>query len=489
MTPADLGFGRLFATIRDAVIVTDVVSGRIVLSNPAASTMLGYSADELAGQSVAAILPNYGRIIDDSEPIELVAVRKDGVEISVDATLSALDHPAHEGSYTMAVLHDLSARRAAEDAERGRSDQELLRREEQRELGQLRQIVDTLPIPVLLTDAQGQLIVRNKAAEHLRYAGPTRSAREAAGAGAICHIDGTPYEVEERPLIRALHRGEVVVGEQVLIPAGPSSMIPVLVNAAPVRGPDGHILGVVASFENITAIKELERQKADFLAAAAHDLRTPVTSVKGLVQLLQRRLHRRKSLDQPVLETLQKIGWATDRITRVIDQVLDVARMEMGEPAALHLAQTDLVALLSGLVAEAGILYPDHEVALETNLAELPATVDGPRIERVISNLLVNAAKFSPDGGPIRLTLRQEADSAVISVEDRGIGIPPDELATIFERFQRASNVRDKKISGTGIGLTYAQEMVKLHGGTISVESREGQGSTFTVRLPLKAVC
>ena len=77
----------------------------------------------------------------------------------------------------------------------------------------------------------------------------------------------------------------------------------------------------------------------------------------------------------------------------------------------------------------------------------------------------------------------------MISVEDRGIGIPLDELATIFERFQRASNVRDKKISGTGIGLTYAQEMVKLHGGTISVESREGQGSTFTVRLPLKAVC
>src|SRR2546428_7103063 len=91
MKPADLGFGRLFATIRDAVIVTDVVSGRIVLSNPAVSTMLGYNADELAGQKVAAILPNYGRIIDDSEPIELVAVRKDGVEISVDATLRALD--------------------------------------------------------------------------------------------------------------------------------------------------------------------------------------------------------------------------------------------------------------------------------------------------------------------------------------------------------------------------------------------------------------
>jgi signal transduction histidine kinase len=362
-------------------------------------------------------------------------------------------------------------------------------RHERDELVLFRQIMDTLPIPVLLTDLDGVPVVRNQAAQQLRYRGPTPGER-AWGMDALCRIDGTPCDVDDRPIMRSLHKGEIVVGEQMLLPVGNEQMIPVLVNSAPLRSAAGEILGVVASFENISAIKELERQKDDFLAAAAHDLRTPVTSVKGLVQLLERRLNRRGSLEGPLKDTMDQIRTATDRITRLMDQVLDVARLEMRRAFDLELAETDLIALLRRLLDEVQGLHPQHRVDLAADVNELFAVVDGPRIERVFANLLSNATKFSPLGGPVWVQVAREQDQsgewAVISVQDEGIGIPPDELETIFNRFRRGSNVARRKISGTGIGLTYAKEVVEQHGGSIVATSSEGKGSALTVRLPLR---
>jgi signal transduction histidine kinase len=159
--------------------------------------------------------------------------------------------------------------------------------------------------------------------------------------------------------------------------------------------------------------------------------------------------------------------------------------LDMETPFQLELSSVDLVPLLNGLVAAARPLHPRHEVELVAELASLIGTWDGPRLERVVANLLENAIKYSPHGGPVTIGLDRDGDWAVVTVRDDGLGIPSSELARIFGRFERGTNVRDKKIAGSGLGLSDARHVVELHGSAISVESQEGFGSAFTVRLPL----
>ena len=154
----------------------------------------------------------------------------------------------------------------------------------------------------------------------------------------------------------------------------------------------------------------------------------------------------------------------------------------------MHYAPVDLVALAAAAIEELQARSPDHHLSLTSGTPALVGMWDGPRLDRVLRNLLENAVKFSPNGGEIHLSLDEEvledgSSWAVLRVEDSGVGIPPDDLDRIFERFQRGRNVSG--ISGNGIGLTGVRQIVLQHGGTISAASQEGQGATFTIRLPM----
>jgi signal transduction histidine kinase len=162
--------------------------------------------------------------------------------------------------------------------------------------------------------------------------------------------------------------------------------------------------------------------------------------------------------------------------------------MQAGQPLALARASIDLVALARQLVAEHHYVALQHRIEVRAHVPTLFGDWDATRLERVLANLLSNAIKYSPQGGPITLALTQESTDvggfAVLAVQDQGLGIPPDELARIFEPFQRATNVVGR-IAGTGIGLASVRQILEQHGGTITVTSEVGIGSTFTVRLPL----
>ena len=266
--------------------------------------------------------------------------------------------------------------------------------------------------------------------------------------------------------------------------------MPVLVNGAPLHDATGGIVAALCVFQDITAIHDLDQQKDAFLATVSHDLQQPLAVIKGRAQLLRRRLARGGTVDPVrVNGTLAAIQATVDDMAGQLAELLDATRLQMGRPLELQRTTIDMVPFLHEIVANWDEVSPGHGVHLETTLASLEGSFDAPRLRRVFANLLSNAVKYSPSGGGITLRLGREKDAqgrvvAVVEVQDHGVGIPAADVARIFERFYRARNA-GQAASGAGIGLSGARQIVDQHGGTIRVESVEGVGSTFIVRLPV----
>jgi PAS domain S-box-containing protein len=377
--PSDLGIGRLFDRIRDAVVVADATTGRIVLWNSAAETVFGYSAAEALGRSVEMLVPEqhraglaqypatgHGALIESARPLELPALRKSGEEFTIELSLSPIDDELTDGRFALAIIRDVTERKRAEEAR------------------------------IQLAQAQA-----------------ARAEAESA-----------------------------------------------------------------------------VRTRDEFLAAVSHDLKSPLTSIKATAQLMQRSLAQQPELDRAYLGGgLSHIEATVTRMTTMINELLDVVRLEVGQPLELEQRPTDLVALVRQVAAAHQATTTRHQIQVEADLPALVGTWDTFRLERVLDNLVSNAIKYSPTGGVIRLTLRPEEDVtgawALVQVQDEGIGIPTRDLPHVFERFYRGGNAVGKT-RGTGIGLAGACNIVQQHGGRIEVRSEEHTGTTFILRLPLK---
>ena len=264
------------------------------------------------------------------------------------------------------------------------------------------------------------------------------------------------------------------------------TIVPVDSTVTRVDLPSGAVL--VGTSRDISERKQVERLHQEFVSTVAHDLKNPVTAMRGQAQLLRRRINRGETIDIERLEAgLEMIDGSALQMTTLLDELADVTRLRAGEEIELQREATDLVALIARAVTTYARTTERHDLRFETTLDRLVGDFDGPRLERVLGNLLGNAIKYSPRGGSITVRLDRDETGggafAVFSVEDQGVGIPAGDLPLVFQRFRRAGNVAT--IAGSGIGLAGAQRIVELHGGTIAVSSTEGQGSTFTVRLPL----
>jgi signal transduction histidine kinase len=223
-------------------------------------------------------------------------------------------------------------------------------------------------------------------------------------------------------------------------------------------------------------------------ALILHDLRAPLTVVVGEVQLLRRRLDRLEphTMDEhEVMRRLDRIARATDRMVGMLDELQALARRR---PAPLLRQRIDLVELAHVVATEYAERLAEPGIAVLAADAALVGRWDAARLERAVGNLVGNAVKYSPHGGEIVLAIwrerRTSGEWAAIAVRDKGVGIPANDLAHVFERFYRGRNVIGH-FDGAGLGLASVLQIVEQHGGTISVESREGRGTTFTVRLPL----
>jgi PAS domain S-box-containing protein len=293
---------------------------------------------------------------------------------------------------------------------------------------------------------------------------------------------GGPWWGEERAQLRqeGQWRGEFELRSKQGAP------LPVESSITRVSLPTGPAyVGVV---RDMSERRRFDRLQEEFVSALAHDLKNPLTTVRGQTQLLRRRLDRGEPPEVTRLDSaLEGIDAAAVRMTRLLDELADVMRLRAGQGIDLNREPTDLVALVRRSIDEQQRTTERHQVRLLADMDELTGFWDGPRLERVLSNLLGNAIKYSPQGGEITVRVGREGDggaaTAVLSVADRGVGIPAQDLTLIFERFRRAGNV--ESFAGSGIGLAGAKRIIALHGGTIAVSSTEGEGSTFTVRLPI----
>jgi signal transduction histidine kinase len=220
----------------------------------------------------------------------------------------------------------------------------------------------------------------------------------------------------------------------------------------------------------------------EFLSVAAHELKTPLTGLRGSAQLVLRLLGRDGGIDPDRLrQRLAVIDEQAMKLAHLVDQLLDVSRLEAGR-LALEPAPTDLV-LLVGAVADAARTRTErHTISVRAD-EPITAVVDPLRLEQVLTNLLDNAIKYSPAGGPVELTLARPSDSEVaIGVADRGIGVAPEHRAHIFDRFYQAQS--GQHYGGMGLGLYISRQIVELHGGTLEAEFPPEGGSRFVVRLP-----
>jgi signal transduction histidine kinase len=233
------------------------------------------------------------------------------------------------------------------------------------------------------------------------------------------------------------------------------------------------------------------REREELLSLVSHDLKNPLGAIKGFAQMLQRVVGRAdmdEATARKLVDGLAQIDSAATRMDRLLNDQLDLARLQAGQPIELQRQPTDLAALARQVAAEYQRTTAQHRLWVVVPEEGVHGEWDAQRIERSLSNLVSNAVKYSPGGGEVEIAVEREEDEAgghwaVCRVTDHGLGIPEQDLPRIFDWYTRAGNVA--AISGTGIGLASVRQVVEQHGGAVAVHSREGEGSTFIIRLPL----
>jgi two-component system OmpR family sensor kinase len=234
--------------------------------------------------------------------------------------------------------------------------------------------------------------------------------------------------------------------------------------------------------EMIGRLEQAFERERRFTADASHELKTPLAVLRGDIEVALRRQRTPAEYQRVLKSSLEEIA----RLTKLTEDLLTLARSDAGqsaldlEPVRLDMLAAGSRAYVSSLAESAGV-----ELTYEVPVSPVVVVGDGKRLQQLLVNLLDNAIKYTPPGGSVRLSLSVDDSSALIEVSDTGRGIPDWALPHIFERFYRQTDARDSRVDGFGLGLAISKWIVDAHGGTITVESREGHGSRFTVRLPL----
>src|SRR5260370_657383 len=248
---------------------------------------------------------------------------------------------------------------------------------------------------------------------------------------------------------------------------------------------------------HVEQLQDLDRLKSRFLSMASQELKTPLTSISGLAQVLLRRMRRRLEVGRPDdddwqeeqsghVGRLELLNSQTARLGRLVDELLDVSRIESGK-LEFRLQPVDMAQLLGEVAERMQLSTTVHTISVDLKgTAENSVDADRDHLEQVLDNLVSNAIKFSPEGGTIWLRARAQSDSVFVSIQDRGVGIPKDQLDAVFGLFYQAEAPVSRRTGGMGLGLYISREIISRHGGRIWAESKPGGGSTFNFSLPCK---
>ncbi|HEX5547643.1 MAG TPA: ATP-binding protein [Ktedonobacterales bacterium] len=519
----------VFESITDGVMVYDH-EGNLLHENHAATaiqTLLGLSdGARKVNPSIQDILARVGNGTHDGDgqsiqgahtPLSLTDAHGDSREFVVsvsplqamaaDDELAALAPDGTPDSVRITggivvVWHEVTATRKLLAEQQAHAEAEARRL-------LLQNVIDELPSGVYLARGPDAMLeLANYAAQDVWGAywakGQSMADFLRESGTQVVGIGGRLIETSELATVRALRTGEAIRHYQEVIRRPDGTAMPVLLNAVtldpgmlaypgltatPERGeaPMPERLTLVV-LQDVTAMKEAERLKDEFIAIAAHELKTPMAAVKGYADMLMRHSQGddAATLEPWQVEALETIDQATNRLVELTEDLLDVARLQ-AERIQLHSEPHDLIALARRVIKRFQMASDRHTLSLVATDEFVVATLDVRRTEQIVGNLLSNAIKYSPDGGPITITIEQDERERVarLSVRDRGIGIPANQQSLLFNRFTRADNARERGITGTGLGLYLCRELVELQGGRLWFTSEEGCGSTFYVSLPL----
>jgi PAS domain S-box-containing protein len=496
----------------DAILVRDP-QDRIISWNRGAEHLYGWPEQEVIGQVahrlLATTFPQPRETIEHLLEQEgqwrgdLIQTDRNGRQVIVESRWAVIRDTQGAPAAILEINRDVTERRRLEQLELE------ARAEAKARLDVLQLILDELPTGALLVRGlQARLIFANRAAIELWGAEwkQDQSMEDFLTQHALRLFseDGRPIPQFDTAIRHAMTEGVVTHKRQQVIRRPDGTSLPILVSAIPldafstlphlpsamaaVQGSSERVVLVV--YEDVTALKQAEEIKDQFISLATHELRTPLTVIAGYIDMILRRARQGKEheLDEWQRNKLQEVKRATQQLEQLTKDLLDVSRVQAGQ-FQLQLRPTELVALTRQVIERLQTTTKRHQLSLQTALPRLWATVDAFRIEQVLSNLLSNAIKYSPQGGAIEVTLEEEIETreARFSIRDYGMGISRDQQALIFGRFVRADNVRTARISGTGLGLYLCRELVERHGGRIYFESSEGRGTTFFFSLPCNA--
>jgi signal transduction histidine kinase len=357
------------------------------------------------------------------------------------------------------------------------------RRQAEEQRDQLRAILDSLPAGVLIQvapEGAPELVNGAALAMLLGPAFPSGTLPKPGRDFRLLRADGVPLPPDQGPGERAL-RGEAIRDRQFLVERWDGERVPVLAQANPLRDAEGRVARAVVVLQDIRRLLEAEQLKDDFVSLVSHELRTPITAVYGGAQLLAQQgtdldaVTRRELLGDIVAES--------GRLERMLANLLDLAAIQAGrlEPATEPVLVQPLAQRVAGEVA---VRSPRHEFVVEAPAAVPPVEADPALLEQVLRNLLENAVKYSPEGGIVRTTVRAEGGAVAVDVADQGVGIAPEYVAHVFERFRRPG--APPMVRGMGLGLYLSRRLVEAQGGAVRAASDgPGRGATFTVTLPV----
>jgi PAS domain S-box-containing protein len=470
----------LLENAADAIFTHDA-AGRFLYVNPRACEYLGYSQQELLQMTVSDIQQRFSaRELEQiwqcmtqghSEVFRNIYHRKDGTTLPVEITVSVFSTGLEQRF--LAVVRDVTERLknekqlktalAAAEAARERTD--LI----------LKSVADGL----VVVDLQGCLTLMNRAAERI-----SGLRLEEAFGRPVSSIFSEKNFTGQILAILAGAREEQVTEWVVALP-GVEQDQTIQAHSAPVLSRDGELRGAIAVLRDVSRERELDRMKNEFISTAAHELRIPLTAVMGFTELLLNQAHF--GLDDPdrQQELLSTVFEKAKRLEEIVSQLLDLSRMRYGKLISLEKRCCDISSLLQRVVAE--YRQATDEQRFEMTLPEGPLEVlaDRNKLEQVLENLLSNAVKFSPQETPIRVGALVQGGRVLITVKDQGVGMDPEQLARVFDKFYRADG-SNAAVPGLGLGMSIVKNIIESHGGEIWVESELGQGTRVSFALPME---
>ena len=498
----DLFTAVLGATTEYAIIGTDL-HGKITFFNVGAEKMLGYRSADLVGRHTPLLLhdadeirtwgselgtaPGFGVLAASAlggrnKIREWTYVRKDGVRLVVSVSITPMKGIDGRLVGFIATAFDITERHQADEAR-----------------SRLAAMVESADDAMISTDPDGIIRSWNSAAERLFGYSP----EEAVGQP-VAIIKSKDQQTDLTGIMERLRRHESVVLHDAVRFNKEGSEIPVAMTLSPLWDAQGRFAGASAVIRDITErkrneaavfdalarqsemverLQELDRAKTAFVSSVSHELRTPLAGMLGYVEMLAG--GDAGELEAEQLRILDIVDACTRRLSLLIEDLLTVSQIESGGfrldpgPVAvgplLEAARQAVVATLVNRQLTISIEHPDEAVTIQADWSQL---------ERMLTNLMTNAVKFTPDGGRVHLAWRPVVDGVVLTVSDTGMGIPSEDQPMLFDRFFRSSGARQLAIPGTGLGLAIVKSIVDEHGGSIAIISAPGEGTEVAVTLP-----